>query len=89
MNASPSIRRELVEAVIGGIRERGPDAVGLMLMGIARLLVGAATLAVVLGASAISGYDLTAVHFAGLGAIAVLLNVAFSSFASRREQLPR
>lgn len=75
MSSPRSIKQELSEAVIGGIRERGPDAVGLLLIGVSRLLVGAATLAVLLVAGSISGHDLTAVHLAGLGALAVLLNV--------------
>jgi hypothetical protein len=43
---------------------------------IARLFVGASTLAVLFAASAISGYDLSA--FAGLTAIAVLLTLLIS-----------
>jgi len=60
-------------------------------MGVARLLVGAATLAVLLLVSAISGYDLTAAHFAGLGALVVLLNVLIaprSAIAARRQHRP-
>ena len=42
-----SIRAELNRAVIGGIRQRGPEAVGLILVGTARLFL--AFVAVVLG----------------------------------------
>jgi hypothetical protein len=60
-----SIRGELNAAVISGIRERGSDAVGLLIMGVARLIVGGVTLGVVLGVAALFGYDMTAVHLTG------------------------
>ena len=34
-----SIRTELNRAIVGGIRQRGPEAVGLILVGAARLLL--------------------------------------------------
>jgi hypothetical protein len=34
-----SIRTELNRALVGGIRQRGPEAVGLILVGAARLLL--------------------------------------------------
>ncbi len=78
MSPARSIRAELGEAVVGGIRERGPDAVGMILIGLARLLIGTAALTVLLAASAISGYDLSALQFAGLSVTAVLLNAVLS-----------
>jgi hypothetical protein len=68
-----SIRGELNAAVISGIRERGSDAVGLLIMGVARLIVGVITLGVVLGVAAIFGYDMTAVHLTGATAVAGLV----------------
>lgn len=68
-----SIRGELNDALIGGIRKRGSDAVGLVIMGMARLLIGAATLGVLLAVGAVFGYDLTAAHLAGATAVAGLV----------------
>lgn len=69
-----SIRTELNDAVVYGIRLRGPDAVGLIIMGMARLIVGAATLGILLGIAAIFGYDVTAAHFAGLTGVSALVS---------------
>jgi hypothetical protein len=66
-----SIKAELNNAVVDGIRQRGPDAVGLVIIGLARLFVAAITLGVLLGIGAIFGYDMTAVHFAGLAAVSI------------------
>ena len=41
-----SIRTEVSEAVVAGIRQRGSEAVGLMLVGAARLVLVAAALLV-------------------------------------------
>lgn len=70
-----SIRGELGNAVAVGIRRHGADAVGLVLMGMARLFVGVLTLAALLAGGAIAGCDMTAVHFAGLTGAAALLNL--------------
>lgn len=69
-----SIKAEVNHAVAKGIRRRGPDAVGLVLMGTARLIVAATTLGVLLAASALSGNDLTTLHFVGASAIAAIVN---------------
>jgi len=74
MNLPQSIRGELNAAVITGIRERGSDAVGLLIMGIARLIIGGIALGVVLGVAAIFGYDMTAVHLTGATAIAGVIS---------------
>ena len=66
---SGSIKAELNHAVAKGIRRGGPNAVELVLMGMAKLLVVASTLGVLLTAAALSGYDLTTLHFAGATAI--------------------
>jgi hypothetical protein len=42
------LRRELHDAVVSGIRQHGPDALGVVLMGLARLTVGIAVSATLL-----------------------------------------
>jgi hypothetical protein len=79
-----SIKAELDNAVVLGIRQRGPDAVGLLIVGIARLIVGAATLAVLLGVGVLFGYDVTAIHFAGLTGISALVGWVAGRPAPRR-----
>jgi hypothetical protein len=54
-----SIRGELNDALIGGIRRRGSDAVGLVIMGMAKLAIGVVALAALLAVGAIFGYDIT------------------------------
>ena len=76
--AAGSIKGELGNAVVDGIRQHGADAVGLVIKGIARLIIGATALGVLLVDSAIAGYDLTAAHFAGLTAVAALINWLFA-----------
>ena len=68
-----SIKAEVNQAVARGIRRRGPDAVGVILMGMAKLLVAACALGVLLTAAALSGYDLTALHFAGATAVVAVV----------------
>ena len=72
--SSGSIKGELSDAVRSGIRHRGPDAIGLVLVGMARLIVGTATLGVLLAVGAVSGYDITAPKFAGVTGAAALIN---------------
>jgi hypothetical protein len=74
MTSPESIKGELNAALIGGIRQRGPDAVGMVIIGIARLIIGAATLGLVLGLGTLFGYDMTAVHLTGATAIAGLVS---------------
>lgn len=64
-----SIRSEFASAITSGIRRRGPDAVGIVLVGVAKLLVAALAIAILLLASALSGYDMTAAHLAGATAL--------------------
>jgi hypothetical protein len=64
-----SIKAEVNHAVASGIRRGGPGAVELVLTGMAKLLVAACALGVLLAAAALSGYDLTALHFAGATAV--------------------
>lgn len=54
------LRTELNDALVGGIRERGAEAVGMVIMAIAYLVIGILTMLVLLGASSIFGIDRTA-----------------------------
>ena len=65
-----SIRAELNDAVIGGIRLRGRDAVGLVLIGIASLVLVILSLAVLLTFAALFGLEVTATLCAALGGLA-------------------
>lgn len=69
-----SIKAEMNHAVAKGIRRGGPGAVELVLTGMAKLLVAASALGVLLAAAALSGYDLTALHLAGAGAVLAAVN---------------
>jgi hypothetical protein len=68
------IRTELNDAVVGGIRQRGPAAVGVVIMGLARLVVAVATLAVMLFASSVLGLEVSAVPFAIMSGLSGLLS---------------
>ncbi len=74
MTPPESIKGELNAALIGGIRKRGPDAVGMVIMGIAKLIVGVASLGVVLGLGALFGCEMTPVHLTGATLIAGLVS---------------
>jgi hypothetical protein len=65
-----SIRAELNDAVIGGIRLRGRDAVGLVLIGVASLLLVILSLGVLLIFVALFGIEITATLCAALGGLA-------------------
>lgn len=69
-----SIKAELSHAVTRGIRRRGPDAVGLVLMGMASLAITALSLTMLLLAAAVSGYDPTTLAFAGVTIVVGLLD---------------
>lgn len=73
-----SIRGEMSDAVVGGIRQHGAEAVGLVLMGLARLFVGAATLGVLLVVGAVTGCDLTATRFMGAICVGAVVNLLVS-----------
>jgi hypothetical protein len=50
-----SIRAELGNAVLDGIRERGAEAVGMVIVGLARVVVCSATLVAMLAIGAAFG----------------------------------
>lgn len=65
-----SLKAEVNHALANGIRRRGPDAVGVVLMGMARLVVAVSTLVILLLAGALFGYNIPTSH--ALGATAVV-----------------
>ncbi len=56
-----SIKAEFSEAIVGGIRQRGPEAVGVVLIGIAHLFVAFIALTVLLFATLVLGFEISAV----------------------------
>jgi hypothetical protein len=68
------IRTELNEALVGGIRQRGPDAFGMMIDALVRLIVGVITFAVLFGISQLAGYEITAVPFVGMTGVSGLVS---------------
>lgn len=54
------IRTEFHEAVVGGIRQRGADAVALVIMGIAYLMIAVLALGVLLFGGSVLGVKQTA-----------------------------
>jgi hypothetical protein len=61
---SRSIRTEVTDAVVGGIRERGSEAVGLLIVGVARIATAVMALIVLVIASKLVGIEISAVRFA-------------------------
>jgi hypothetical protein len=61
---SRSIRTEVTDAVVGGIRERGSEAVGLLIVGAARIATAVMALIVLVVASKLVGIEISAVRFA-------------------------
>jgi hypothetical protein len=74
-----SLKAEASHALASGIRSRGPDAVGVVLMGMARLIVTVSTLVILLLAGMVSGYDITASHAFGATVIVAALNWLLAS----------
>lgn len=66
-----SLRTELNDALVGGIRERGPEAVGMVLVGVARIVVAVLVLSLQLVGSSLLGYEVTAIPFAGMSAVSI------------------
>lgn len=67
-----SLKGELNNALIGGIRQRGSEAVGLMLVSMVKLAVGTAALTALLILAAIFGFEMTATLLAGATTLAGL-----------------
>jgi hypothetical protein len=78
------IRAELNDALVGGIRERGPDAFGMVIIALARLAIGVITFAILFGISQLIGAELTALPYAGITGVSGLV----SWLATRRGKAP-
>lgn len=68
------IRTELNDAVVGGIRQRGPEAVGLLIIGLTRIVLAVLVLGVMLFASSVLGFNVTAVPFAAMSGLSAFLS---------------
>jgi hypothetical protein len=62
MTPPESLKGELNAALIGGIRKHGSDAVGMVIVGMAKLVIGVAGLGLLLGVGALFGCGMTPVH---------------------------
>lgn len=60
------LKTELNDALVGGIRQRGPEAFGGMLVALTRIAITVVVLVLMLIASWAFGYDVTAWPFAGM-----------------------
>jgi hypothetical protein len=68
------LKTELNEALVGGIRQRGPEAFGWMLVALTRIAITVVVLALMLIASWAGGYEVTAWPFAGMTTVSGLLS---------------
>lgn len=68
------LKTELNEALVGGIRLRGPEAFGWMLVALIRIAIIVVVLVLMLVASWVLGYDVTAWPFAGMTTISGLVS---------------
>jgi hypothetical protein len=64
----------VTDAVVGGIRERGPEAVGLMIIGMARIVIAFLVLILMVIASEVVGIDISAIPFAGMTGISAFVS---------------
>lgn len=69
-----SLRTELNDALIGGIRLRGPEAFGWMLVALIRIAITVIVLVLMLMASWAGGYEVTAWPFFGMTTISGLVS---------------
>jgi hypothetical protein len=60
--------------MIEGVRARGPEAVGLVIIGLARILIAVLVLGLLLIASSVLGINVSAVPFAGMTGLSGLLS---------------
>jgi hypothetical protein len=68
------LKTELNEALVGGIRQRGPEAFGSMLVALARIAITVVVLILMLFASWAFGYQVTAWPFAGMTTLSGLVS---------------
>jgi hypothetical protein len=70
------IRAELNDALVGGIRQRGPEAVGMMITALTRLAITVIAFFALFGISQLAGYEVTVIPFAGMGTVSALFSWA-------------
>jgi hypothetical protein len=68
------LKTELNDALVGGIRQRGPEAFGWMLVALMRIAITVVVLVLMLLASWAFSYDVTAWPFAGMTTISGLVS---------------
>jgi hypothetical protein len=68
------LKTELNEALVGGIRQRGPEAFGWMLVALTRIAITVIVLVLMLIASWAFHYDVSAWPFAGMTTISGLVS---------------
>jgi len=68
------LRTELNDAVVGGIRERGAEAVGLVIVSMARIAIAAVVLALLLVASTVLEIEVTFGPFAGMTGVSACVS---------------
>jgi hypothetical protein len=68
------LRTEVNDAVVGGIRERGSEAVGMLIVALARLVIGVIAFLVLCGISSILGVEVTTWPAAGMTVISGLVS---------------
>lgn len=68
------LKTELNEALVGGIRLRGAEAFGWMLVSLTRIAITAVVLVLLLVAGWVFGYDVTALPFAAMTTVSGLVS---------------
>lgn len=68
------LRTELNEALVGGIRLRGPEAFGLLIMALTRIVIALLVLGLQLLATWLLDYDVTGWPFVGMLTISGLVS---------------
>jgi hypothetical protein len=68
------LRTEVNDAVVGGIRERGSEAVGMLIVALARLVIGVVAFLALYGLSSVFGIEVTTWPAAGMTVISGLVS---------------
>lgn len=79
------LKTELNEALVGGIRQRGPEAFGSMLVALTRIVITVVVLILMLLTSWAFGYQVTAWPFAGMTTLSGLVSWLLTWDRSRGE----
>jgi len=80
------LKTELNDALVGGIRQRGPEAFGWMLVSLARIAITVVVLVLMLAASWAFGYDVTVLPFAGMTTVSGLVSWLLTRERGREEE---